>query len=137
MKKLTLIIALTMSSLAFSAKTKKVIVEVKDYLTSVDSKVELFIGKETSVDCNGPFMLTKNVITGYDLVADQWEISADYYMRKTLKYCEGDVPVKRTVYAPVAAQSFSNTKDKVELTIPEDVDVYVKVVEVVKFEKVK
>ena len=137
MKKLILILAVTMSSFAFATKTKTVVVEAKDYLTSSESKVELFIGKEVSVDCNGPYMIIRDQVASYDLVDNQWEVSADYYMRKTLKYCEGDVPVKRFVYTAVTGQSFSKAKDKIELTVPDDVDVFVKVVEVVAFEKIK
>ena len=138
MKKLITLIAILMSTMAFSTDTKKVVVLAKDHLTSTDSQITFKIGKETTVDCNGPYMFTKNQTTGYNYVQEMWKVKVDYSMQKHSKYCPGDKPVRAMVYAPIQSTTFSKMDQKIELEVPVDVDVFVEVTEVklVKFEKV-
>jgi len=139
MKKLITLITILMSTMAFSTETKKIVVLAKDHLTSIDTQLTFKIGKEMSVDCNGPYMFATNKVTGYDYVQEMSKIKVDYALQKHSKYCPGDKPVRRMVYAPITSSTFSNMDQKIELEVPVDVDVFVKVTEVktVKFEKVE
>jgi len=135
MKKMILILALALSSIAFAGETKKVTIKTKDYLTTKDSYIQLLIGKKAQVDCNGPYMITKDHVSSYDVIESKWKLKVDYYTRKTLKGCPGDTTIERVIYGPAAKQTFA--RSDIEITVPVDVDVYVKVLEVVKLEKVK